>query len=357
MRIGTPIALFQTMKPNLSNKAKGEKTMKKLYIMLGLLLVAGFSQQVFADSVQITTPDGTFNVSQLDWQVGNAVSIGSLPSAVGETSQFYMQAYLGGMLDGTGNPITALDNLNQTYEITAMVASLEQVTVQAGSYIELHTVPGGVNYLQIFIDYSPDANMYTGTGFNDGILLFSGTVDPYNILTGDGITTFTNTSPVPGNLDQYNANDYPGVGTLVGTGATTIESPIFYHDPSLVNIYGSLMLSFNSQPTNSLAFSQTNPSQQFLDLSTNTFVIPSFWPDGAAVTPYAYMNGGPRPGVDCGGAGLPDCPPLGTYDFQFQADASTSVEVEGQVPEPSTLILFGAGLLAMAAINRKRTRG
>lgn len=332
--------------------------MKKIIIALVVSLVMLTALGASAATISLTTPDGTFDVGTFDWTVGNALSDNGVASVVGGTANFYYQASLGRLLDGTGALIST-PGLGSTYEITAMVASNEQIVAFSGGLfpaITLLTIPGGSNYAQIFLDTTPDANALGGTGYGDGIQIMAGSVLPFGLGDpGTGVTTYSVTSPVQPAFDQFGANNYPAVLTTVGQGQTTLESPITSVNPTYVHIGGSpvtLDLRLFSNTSNNDPFLQIDPSGNFTDLATATNITPTFFNLGNGF----FLNGNPVPGVNCNGAGLPACPAAGTLDFQFQADANSAVRVETPIPEPSTLLLLGAGLLGIGAFGVRRKK-
>jgi len=316
--------------------------MKKMIAILALMLIAGLTQQARADYVTLQTPDGIFHVSEFDWQVGNALSVNSVPNVAGGFSQLYYQAYLTGLKDENGNAITlpTLNSVSGGWEMTAMAATLEQIVIQAPGYVNLHTVSGETNYVSVFISTNVNHNDLAGTGFGDGDLVFSGSVNAYDIATGYGITTFTASTPSLGALDQYNSNDYPDVLTVQGTGGTNLYSPIDYINSTYASVGGSLTLSFSTSTNNTNPFRLAYPSGSFLDLDTMSYITPTFYWDSAL---QKYVNGYPVSGR------------VGAYDFQFQADAASSV-VLSAVPEPSSLMLLGGGLLALAGFATKKIK-
>ncbi|MEJ2254114.1 MAG: PEP-CTERM sorting domain-containing protein [Nitrospirota bacterium] len=347
---------------------KEVKIMKRSFIaLLAAVMLLAFVPVAGADYITFDDPvAGPINVYSFDWNVGNALADGVLPEGDVPTSPdtqpftLYYQATLGNFLDVNGDPITGT-GLNDSYEITVIAAFGEVATSFGGPTANFFFDPTNeTNYAQMYID-DINANNLAGTGFDDGTLLLDGTVIPEDAtgsvftsgnFSADLVDTNADTIPDSKNVaqfDQFNDDDYPGVGTVTGSGTTTVVVDV---DETSVN--GDFL-------------SPTSPFLFFMELLTNTSQVDPFLqqdPSGQFWDEMASMFISPTFG-DCSGGGIPCEPGHGftlvngsttegeTVDFQFQADANSAVRLQ-VIPEPTTLVLFGSGLLLSGLALRRR---
>ena len=172
-------------------------------VLLSLLLCSSLA---YAESFWVggvwndTTNNFVPNVLNFDWSSsgsGNmqgAWPVGSI-STLGQSTTFRYQSYLFALQNKDGDPI-AFPGLNSSFEYTVLAQVPQFVTrVDLGfgvSQLLFLTSNGGVFY--IYHDAPKNATVLSGFGFDDGILVASGTVDPnqfstilYNSNTGLGI--------------------------------------------------------------------------------------------------------------------------------------------------------------------------
>ena len=283
--------------------------MKKVLLAIALCLTLGagsaFAQPFWVGSVNDGFGNWAENVETFDWASsgsGVAVGLAAGPLVEGTEFTFLYQARLAGLADSGGQAVD-FPNLNSTFEYTFVAVVPETVTqVSAdGRTAILETRAGGQWFM--FHDFNTNSVTSTGFGFQDGTLVAEG-------FWLEGYET----------IFRASADFTSGIGGFVIEGlrgAGTVVNPAFL-DPTL---YGE------------------NDEQFIFDIrlegQTN---IPAL--DSTTTTFFA----GPGP--------------LASYtvadtDLIFKVDASSKFSV---IPEPSTVILLGLGLLGLAGYSRKKLR-
>lgn len=315
-----------------------KKQLKKIIAIAGLVVLstAGTS---FATLLDFNFDgESVTGVGSLDHTPGTAYALGG-----NQTGSFtlYYQSTLSAFTNEFGIPIGST-GLNSNYEITMVAGFGETGTITpngtGGASIALgfdSTNP--VNFVQMYYDTARNANPLAGTGFTDGALILSGYVygfdGPASFSSNDSLST--QDPSLFQRLDGFLADNWDGQRTVTGTGGTNLLIAVdFINTAILLNDIDLLELSFNlfTNTSNNLPFRQIDPSKQI-------------YLGGDVNNPANYLNTVGTLGQVNGSL------VYGSPNLMFQADANTSAEV---VPEPSTFVLAGMGLLFVAGLARRR---
>jgi hypothetical protein len=261
----------------------------------------------------------------IDQSPGNALSLGGVGARVGSTSTLLYQANLGTLNNTLGNAVflngtsgdyfTFVAGFNETFN--SLTTSGSTTTATFG------LAPTGPNYFYMYATNAPGDNL-TGTGFTSGQIILSGTINSANFSSN-----FTSNNAAPVAFDQFQTNNYPGVTSVTGTGASAFNATITSFDPNYFPSFSASNLTLSFFNTSQVApFQQVDPSATF---SSNGIA------NGDVTANRGAINGVTGP------------------DFQFQADANTSFQVSA-IPEPETYALMLAGLGAITFMGKRRRR-
>lgn len=268
---------------------------------------------------------GALSITALDPLPGNAIALGAnANSAPGTDFDLRFQANLGvTTLNGVPN---YLNGSNGNF-FTFVAGFGETVATNAAGNLTFDfNAAEPNNFFYMYVNQTDFASDLSGTGFTAGAQILSGTVTGTDFSSGfnsaDQQVGCPNVCPA---LDQSGANNYFGVQTLVGSGATSVTVTIDSFDASYFPdlVVGSTLLFANTSQV--LPYNQTDPSNAFSS-------------DGIA--------NGDIPGVPSVGA----INALGT-NTMFQADANIAIEVAQQVPMPMSVVLLGVGLVSAAGLG------
>jgi hypothetical protein len=275
-----------------------------------------------------------------DWLPGNAISVGGqldpAPNFLDSYSfTTYSQANLSTLV--LGGIVQATPNWSY------VSGGGETATVTGINSISLfHDATNPVNFFEIWAGGAV-GNDLLGTGFNDGVLILSGSITDvtgsFNLQLNPDLSL---ADPVL--MDQFGADNWGGQLTQAGTGASIIDVAIGYLNPDyFLNSISGLKTVFQTQQN--LPFTSANPAECFVtqagggDQCDGVFDLAS---DTAAGL------GGYNPVL--GPVNALNCPQgTDTCDILFLADASSSF-----IPEPTTLALLGAGLVGFGAMRRRK---
>ncbi len=277
-----------------------------------------------ASAVTIVTPNGAINADAIDWNYSSFLAEGGVDAVTNWTPNnqtdftVYSHAKMTTYSNGPNSGISPA-GINTNWEITIVTAFDEAVTaVLPGSGLASFQGQATSGFFRMYLDTAPNANDLTGGGFGDGSLIASGT------LSNNPAGNFTVTDTTPVDLDQYNGDDWGGQQTVSGFGSNnTLVFDIDTFDSSVfTGGLTSLSILFNNVSMG-VPYLQVDPSKNFTAA------------DGTLFAPQiGALNGSSGP------------------DFLAQTDFNSALRAT--VPVPATAALFGAGLIGLGALARRK---
>lgn len=279
------------------------------------MLAAGsvYAQPFWTGSVNMGT-DGTINnVQGFDWSSsGSGVTVGMTPGQslnAGETFNFKYQSNLVDLTSPNGNSRGPFPNLNSGYEYT-IVSNLSERVVGFSSEGTRNTAQfelvGGDAF--IFFDNRVNHDVASGNGFNDGTQVLKATVSP--VAGGRSVFTYDTATGMGG------GGTSPFFNFIINP--TDVNSQFLDPAQLIAGLQFQGTLNFPAQDSTTLAFFRGRTGEgQFAE----------------------YLVKG--------------------SDMLFKVDGNSKFiakEETAPIPEPSTMLLMGAGLLGIGIFARRRAR-
>lgn len=337
----------------LTNLSTGAATManfslnlKSAALAVGIALGGTYAASATAGSIIQFDPLGGGvgnNTSSFQWTTDNAVALGgitatnnflaNLANGTALSTRFDLLSH--GKLLAANDPASvnflpgSYTGATPTREITFVLRTTEEV-VGASPFpgsADYRTLGGAGSFFELWYDDSPDSNALNGTGYNDGVMILSGTIIPTGLFNDATFTlqrTFPGLQPVVQRLDQFGTDNYNGTNTVVGKGSfgllIDVQSANASYFPEIGN-YVNFRLDTDGELNT--PFNKVDPSRVFCGVAGGA---------ACAVAPVTgLVNGQNGP------------------DFRFQTSPQTSFEV----PEPAGLALIASALLFGGFASRR----
>lgn len=334
------------------------KLFSKANLATSIALALGISASANATLIDADGggPEAAGDTATLVFSTGNAIATciicngvpgGSATSAaVGEIFQSFGHFSISALQDSTSADTSP--GMNTDFEWTVIYGFTEAVVdtgafpFPSATFLIIDSAPlagfGAKNFFEIYYNKPTNASSLTGTGFNDGTLIMSGTFKPFDSISGEGFSLFSITGSGTPNLDGSGVDNYPGIDTLPGTGSVSAEVDIGFAHGDFFGALSSILLNFDT--TINDPYTQTDPSACFYNK-----------PGASDPT----LAGG------LGGAGACGVNPatIGALNFvsgpnnMFQTNGSASINGVN-VPEPGSLALIGAAMAALGGVATRR---
>jgi opacity protein-like surface antigen len=324
--------------------------MKKFLVTALAVAALAWSTPAKAAEPILFDPDGAGGIGAtqaltFDWSVGNTLLVESSAT----TGTIYFQANLNSTFVTSGTD-TFNNGAGGNYftAVAGFGVNISQTITAGGSLITEFTLDlsNPTNFFNIYHNSAP-ADDLTGICFVCGNVVLSGKAEDAtfsgfngNYTVPDILNQSNPANPHP-DLDQFSGDNYVGIDTITGTGATNIKVTVKSFDAAYfptLTVNTSFVQSNASEIT---PFDQTNPSA-------------CFDADGL------FSAGNDADCTDAGDIiGAPGVGPINgisTNKTVTQTDANSSFEAPAIVPEPTTLSLLGLGLLVGGAHLRRRAK-
>jgi len=213
-------------RPQLNEHIQGKKMRKNLLntLVAATLAIAGGAHAALVFDYDGVGGQAAVNLSGggLDWSGSSFLALGGNQAIASWLNDYLADLDIDAPHTFVGLTHAKLANNPTGGEITMVARFTEvitQVTVSTlgtSTYADFATT--GVGWLEMYYDSTPDSDILSGSGFDNGTLILraSGVAEPGG---GASTGTFTLTNAAAGNLDRTDLNtdnDYPGQLSISG---------------------------------------------------------------------------------------------------------------------------------------------
>jgi hypothetical protein len=257
-------------------------------LLSAILVTCGFvyypaetNAQVQFDPDGAAVQSGALTVRGIRLAPGNALfdDLTSAAEVVGGTAfQYRHQASIAALIDAEGDLVVPL-GLNDSvgYELTYVCNSTMRISAVSANEVkyEVANSQASNSFSEIWFDPTPDADALAGTGYNDGVLIYSAA--PNTSIASAGVLSPSPRVTGPFELyDQFGSDQYAGFETVPFSGSSEHGYLTLAQDTS----FFISAISQHLQTTNPAApFTTTDPSQLFAALPNGQAptVVPFLW--------------------------------------------------------------------------------